>query len=217
MDNIYAFEGDNIGGLYQFKFIPYKDIAVLPTAVNGVITDNIILNNGKQWFSASMNLDTVAFDEVAQKENKGLFFEQTLTGKIAKDDPSMATLLAEIYTTHKFIVIAIDNNGSQKVMGTLDSPAKFSFVRGTGDTASSFNGFKISFVSRSKYHAPAINATLDTSRYPACVIATFDPVLIKDQDGTTIDVLTSGQTYNVLVIGAIRDDGVSTDSVIAIP
>lgn len=153
MQNIEALYGDNLGGIGNFLFIPDTDVSSIPDSRGNVVKNNIALVTDKEWYIATLTLETIRYTEGMTRMGAGRLKEQKLTGFVPKDTPDIGNLLEEMERC-RFIVVYNDNNGYKKLLGTLNSPMRFVYELDTTDKFSGRNGHQLTFYRQSSDKAP---------------------------------------------------------------
>jgi hypothetical protein len=128
------------GGLCDVLFTPYENVLTWPTIdpQTGGVSDEIILEDGAEMFSAEFNKLTKKFQEEVKETNAGTHHEfvinATLPGNVNENVLALGTMLF-----HRFLVIFKEKNGVYRFLGNEDSGAKITYNYTSGDGDSSRN------------------------------------------------------------------------------
>lgn len=144
MNDINKHRGDNLGGLYHFRFIPKNDVNSIPVAISGKICEPVELKSGARWFDFYATEGTQSFNEDQQTNDHGNYFKLKLSGST----PKIRTEVSDIFNEMKdqeFIIDCTDNNGNRRLIGTINEPLRFSFKSDTGNGAQNKNAYSFEF------------------------------------------------------------------------
>lgn len=142
MKNITRPEGSNYGGLHTIYFKQFFLVQNIPDAVESVVSDDITISDASlDWFEIDCIPGTLNFKEDPQGPDQ---YRQVITGQVRKDIPGVLHTFNEM-ARHRFILLARDNNKQLRIVGTLDQPATFSFVRDTKNDFTKSNHYQFTF------------------------------------------------------------------------
>jgi len=135
-----------MGGIINLQVARVADIVSLPDPVNGIIYGDITFQAGKGWVTWRATRGNSKFTGAGENTTEGPSKKNTLDFVFPKDQSGLRRML-QLAEDDQFIVLYIDANGKQKIFGTRDLPAYFSFSQDTGDSTSARNAFSCRFYS----------------------------------------------------------------------
>lgn len=144
MNDINRLEGDNLGGIVRFKFIPVDDIRIIDDAVAGVVSVEITLQASKKWFCAYATLGTMGYTESPTNSSAGTIFSRQFSAFIPKDSAEINAQLNEMRDV-RFVLDYTDSNGLRKIVGSIEEPLNFSSSLNTQSDMPGRNGHNIVF------------------------------------------------------------------------
>lgn len=185
--NINQPDNSNLGSVKKLLFRPVRDISNIPEpASDHNITDDITFSTGNGFYQMYVTLDTASVSIEESIDDQGPVCQVTISGLVPGDsNVNQASFYPMSYD--RFIVIAEDNNGVQRIAGNLNNGMRFTYNYTTQDAVSGRRGYEIEFTGQF-----AIPPYYYKSNVPVDATG-FDAVEVTD-DGTTI-ALTSGETY----------------------
>lgn len=145
-NDIKRHEGDNLGGIYTFKFLPVEGIGSMPESYKGAVHKAVTVAAGYRWFDGYCSEESMKYTEEQEDSENGAFFKKTFTGNVPKDREEVVDTF-ETMKNRRYILDITYNNGVRKLVGTADEPLYFSSkfdtskpVSGRHDHAISFSG-----------------------------------------------------------------------------
>jgi hypothetical protein len=148
--------GENMGGLIQKVFFAYhadvltwptKPIAPATVEENGVLTGELAMVTGKRFFEMYITDDSgeLTFESVGEKDGKSFvvhlsFFHPGLQKKLLG--------FMNAAKNENLVLVAVDNNGQQFILGDQYRPATFEAApdgSGTGKETASRRGISLEF------------------------------------------------------------------------
>lgn len=161
MKSLPKFNGDNIGGVHKFWFIPARQVDSIPEPNGQVIDQDIVLKSGAAFYEGYSTLETLRFEEDHEKSEHGNFYEQVLGGFYPKESPGVTQQFEEM-AADRFIVIFQDNNNYYKLLGSLENPLRFEADMDTTDTPGGRNGYTFEFRREADKRAPFYEGLFQT-------------------------------------------------------
>ncbi len=152
MNDIDEFDGDNLGGIIRFKFIPVTDVESIDNPIDHVIATPVILKTNKRWFDAYATKGTIGFTEVPEKTANGDVFKLQFNAICPKDSADRSNVFNQM-RNQRFIVDYTDYNGLRKLIGSLEEPLFFSSSLNTKTEVVGRNEHSISFYGESSHKA----------------------------------------------------------------
>jgi hypothetical protein len=187
----------NIPGLYELKFVDVRDVVSIPRKnADGIIETDIVLASGKTWLVFPFTVDSLDYRETPIQNEQGILLRQQFKGSFPKGTPANVKELNRM-NWQRFLVLGKDRNGYERLIGTLGSPARFSWNYSSGKKGGDPHSFDISFTAHHKDAAAFYQANV--------VVQTCPDAIVKNTAGTTLVVVKSGNT-------AILADVTHTDS-----
>lgn len=141
MNNVLANPADNTPGIFKISFVPVLDAISIPFPVAGTIVDPIVLKTGKLWYEMNLTVDANTLSVDNNNGSNGSNHANIVSGFIAGDSPHLVSTLAEMAQYEDFLVIAEDPNGLQRLIGSIDQPARFTYKLGYNGR----RGYSVSF------------------------------------------------------------------------
>lgn len=138
------FENESMGGCESFRFIPVNHTQSLADAVNSVTASLPVAKTGKSILTGLAVMDTLSFSEGQEETNAGPFFKTLIKGFVPKLSVAYIALFNEL-KQGRHIVIIKDNNGLERICGTITHGLKFTFDQDTKDAPSGANGISFKF------------------------------------------------------------------------
>ena len=130
-------ELENMGGVVRLWAVDKWNISMLGNAAMIIKQDDV--------YSMDITQDTSGA-VISQKTNfAGTTFLHEITGFVSGYDKDSEVNINQMIRIKKFVVIYLDSNGTQVMLGTPDIPIRFSADFETGETNASKRGFKIKF------------------------------------------------------------------------
>lgn len=145
----------NIGSITAIYYALASDIASISTPDENEAVE-IGFNSGKSFTQFSFTPESAAFSEEMQDHDAGPYFSQGLSFRLPRIATGQHTVIKEMLD-QEFILVAVDGNGNQLVMGTLDTPARVSVKMLRPQNASGYNGYEVSFRANCLQPAPFLD------------------------------------------------------------
>lgn len=149
------FDNETMGGNQSFKFIPVNDCASLPTALACVVDENPTPKYGKALLDGLAIIDTLTFLETLEQSAAGVYYKTTIKGKVPQINSGYLALFAEMCTCRHIIIIK-DNNGFERMCGTLANGMKFTFNMEIKETPAGSAAIEFLFSSQSIQPSPFV-------------------------------------------------------------
>jgi hypothetical protein len=137
-------DGNNLGGILRFRFIPVADVQSFPLPINGMITEPLTIKTGKQWYCGYSTLEKTRYTEPDDSTNGGVVFKKTFAGFYPKDQEEMSVLFNSM-RHDRFLIDYTDSNKIRKLVGTLQEPLQFSSNLNTGEKLVDLAGHSFRF------------------------------------------------------------------------
>lgn len=148
MQNILPLDGlDNIGNIYQFRFIPVVDVESIPDPSPFAIQSPLVPVTGKDWYMGAFTQETCDYKQTAVDSANGPFHKFNLSCIVPLIRKSMTQNFTEMLD-HRFVLDVYDMNGNRKLVGSKEDGCKFIFEE-SPTTGAGRNGYVISFYAES--------------------------------------------------------------------
>jgi len=144
MNNFPEFDNESMGGCESFRFIPCKHTQSEAIPTDSVVTSLPVPKAGKAILDGLAVMRTLSFVENEDTVNAGDFYKTVIKGFVPKLDSAYLALFNEM-RRYRHIVICKDNNGVERVCGTIAHGMIFSFNQDTKDAPAGANGFSFQF------------------------------------------------------------------------
>lgn len=136
---------DNVPGLKILQFIPVQHVASIPEDTASVVYDEIEVLPGKGWFNGEFTPGKLEFGDEMQNTSHGPSHDLEVNGFHANSSPGKLDNFRQM-CNHKFIVLAEDEEGNVRILGTRESPCDFSYKETSGRQGDRVvKGYTISF------------------------------------------------------------------------
>jgi hypothetical protein len=125
MQNFPSIPSDVIGGVAHFRFTRLSDASAF-TVSDSVVELDDLSDISENWFNGYSTQDELKFtDESSQGEN-GISFNKVLEGFYPGDSKQVLQLFNEMAGNY-FILYMVDNDGLEKIIGSVEEPLLFTF------------------------------------------------------------------------------------------
>lgn len=179
---------DNIGGIYELRIARKRDIEHIPSPVAGTIYGDITFKAGYGFHTWAFSNQTGGANSEIKITREGSSKTNRLRLRIPKGRASIQAILDRA-SDDEFIII-YQENGIQKIFGTLQAPVQFSYSHSTGDQVADLNHYECQFFADAPGNIFEYNGSV------ASAPAGPAPALVK-YNGSTIAVLAPGETLNI--------------------
>lgn len=133
----------NIGSILAIYYALAADIVSISSPdENGAV--EITFDSGKSFTQFVFTGETASFTEDDQDHDAGPFFAQGLTFRVPGISAGQHAVLKSL-RDQEFILAVTDGNGKTIIMGTLETPARFSMKMLRPAGTSGYNGYEVSF------------------------------------------------------------------------
>jgi hypothetical protein len=143
MADILRHLGINIGG-HNFLFWVYKedveDFSVNPSS----LCCSVNLKAGKLWNTLYATPETIQMESDQMDIAAGIKFSYKVKLLIPKDRSQVESTLFKMSGRHLILQLT-DKNGTQRILGTLESPMKVSSKALKPATIEGYNGYEVQF------------------------------------------------------------------------
>lgn len=161
-----------IGGLKSFFAIPYIDLG-FTIAANVVTAMNIAITTSYKFeLRADANIQTA---EGVSDYNTGVsLFTESLVVALKKLD-SATSAQVELFQKGLHFIIGVSRNGDYQLMGSLDGARVTASNISSGGAYEDFNGYNLTFSSKSQIAAPMLDAATITALLATESVTNIDP------------------------------------------
>jgi hypothetical protein len=142
---------DNIAGIADFNFIEVEGVNKIPIPIDHRIIYVVTLVSPYTWLKGYSSIDTLQYSESSKVSDNGPYIEAQLKGFVP-DSPEMLQQLVKM-DGRRFVVHLTDNDGLERISGTIDQPLIFSFDFET-QTVSGVKGYRYKFKGLLEKRAP---------------------------------------------------------------
>ena len=156
MDNINAFSGENLAGFELLEFAPVDNISDIPDQKDGEITSAISFLVISQMYTIYAKKGSIQFEEQSSSDKAGNYFNVTVRCVVPK---LTSTQLANLQSMERrlYVVKAKDNNGTYRLIGTLEEPLRFKYNPAQRENPGDVAGFTLEFFGKLSSSAPFYN------------------------------------------------------------
>jgi hypothetical protein len=138
MENFPAIICDNLPGVKKFYFVPVDDVASISDPDGFVVS--VTFDGGKDWLTG-MSTERMVYEELSEEDDNGDVFIASITGFVPGNEAELLEYFNELRRT-KFLVKAVDGNDMERLLGSIEIPARFKY-KIVNDNES--NGFRFTF------------------------------------------------------------------------
>ena len=126
--NLPQYSGEkNAPGYITFKFIPVGEVVSIPDHLGDYnINSDITLQSGKFWRAGYASIGTLQLRENSIEKSGTTQFRQVLDGFIPRDVPDLTRLLEEM-KHGRFLVLAKNAEGDERLIGSIENGCRFSY------------------------------------------------------------------------------------------
>lgn len=175
----------NLGGIIKIQIATVDDIETISDSIDGRIFDPIVFKAGRGFYSWFVTEGTPEVNAKDKDSDEGRFKENSLRFSIPKDRDTYFHMLNEMQKS-RFVVLYIDKNGNQKLLGNLNSPMQFKYDYSSGAASADFNNYGCEFFSEAPNNVAFHNEIITDA--PGSPI----PAIVQRSDGTILALLNSG-------------------------
>lgn len=151
---------DSIAGLASFNFVEVEGVNSIARPLDHKITDAVTLNANYSWLTGYSSIDALDYSESGKQSDDGTFVEAQLRG-FAPASPEMLQRLGKM-DGRMFVLHITDNDGLEKVVGTIEQPLTFSCDFET-QTVSGVKGYYYKFKGLLENRAPIYEPPVGSS------------------------------------------------------
>lgn len=131
MNNFPTQPSESMGGnRFKFLFAPVTDIASMPYIYKGIASNEPTLHTGKSWYNGIAIMDSLSFDEPSKIESAGVQYDCKITGRVVYSYESLE--LFNEMSRKRFVVLITDNDGIEKICGSIKNGLRFRFQQAKG-------------------------------------------------------------------------------------
>lgn len=161
MNSIVITDGrDNVPGMAKLNFVPVHKVSEIPDDESSIVVDPIDLTGDTEWLTLDFAPGKLIYDAKGKDGSSGPFFDLEVSGFHPAIDPIKTNNL-RLMLGSQFIIVAYDQNGYKRIVGSIDSPAEFIF----SETSATFMGTQVA-----GYHIKfSTQATLPALFYQATI------------------------------------------------
>jgi hypothetical protein len=121
MIDIEKFEGENLGGVFRFRFLPVEEVNEIPETLEGAVHHEVDVLPGGRWRDGYCTAYTMSFKDEQVESEQGSYHQKEFSGLVPKERPELVDLFNSM-RDRKFILDVFDNNGTRRLVGTVDEP-----------------------------------------------------------------------------------------------
>lgn len=148
--------GNNLGGVITFNFIDVKNVLSIPTPVNSMIIQPVVLQPGEHWYVGYGTLGTIGYSEPSEFTNAGTLYKRMFVAFAAQDSAINSILFNEM-RNGQFLIDYKDSNGLRKLIGSIEEPLFFSANLNTKTNMPELAGHAVGFYGDGTHKAYVYN------------------------------------------------------------
>lgn len=155
ISDITKFTSENLAGLESIRIVHVSDVISIPRAgTDRVIVDAVEFSDGAGWTDIYCTRETIRVQEKPSNDEHGISYIISVSGSTPRDS---AALIAQLDNMEErlYIVLGRDNNGVEKIYGSLDFPLELSTELDTQASVDDRAGYEVSFRGESPVKAYA--------------------------------------------------------------
>jgi hypothetical protein len=142
----------NAGGMKSLYMSLVQDILSYRTPVGNVVPGGFKMVAGKLFLKFYFTPDSCSFSESSEMTAHGKVYTTKITFTFTSNDPAVCKQL-DYMTREGFIIVGRDNNDNQRILGSFDSPAKFSFEYSTQSEIRNSSRYVCTFTQKANHSA----------------------------------------------------------------
>ncbi len=179
----------NLSGITRLQVARKSHVSTFPDPTGRTLYGTITFLPDTGFVNWDVTLETPRNRSQDQPTREGASKRKTIAFTIPKDREDLRTML-ELAERDEFIVVLIDGNGKQKIVGTPWAPLLFSFAHDSGGAFNELNGYQCQFY----YDGPDNEYFYPGTATPAP--AGPSPALVRF-NGTVIASLQPGEILDI--------------------
>jgi hypothetical protein len=148
--------GDNVGGNFKLRVAYVEEVQEIPTPIDGTVHLEVTLKPGGRWYDIYSTEGTINFKDASQTSDHGDYFAKSLEAFAPKDSTELVDA-ANRFRNRPLIIDLIDNNGTRKLIGTIDEPMYVSTSFDSKTQVSERAGTALSFTGSGRLRSPIYN------------------------------------------------------------
>ena len=155
----------NIGGVASFWFSPINKVQSIPdiNSTQRAISDPVTWRDGGEWLKGYSTFRQCKLSIRSGFGPNGKNFDAELTGFYPGLDTIMSDLLEEMQG-QEFIILALDHEGNQLLLGSIDEPMIFTLKEwNSSDVGQGMKGYAFAFARKFSKRPPFYLPTPETS------------------------------------------------------
>jgi len=125
MNDFPTYVCDNIPGVKKFEFVPVDEVASV-SEPDGMEVE-VTLEVGSVWLEG-YSIERLSYSEEAQETDEGVSYAVKVGGFVPGDDAELMDYFTEA-RTKRYLVKVTDQNDEERLVGSADVGARFSFAR----------------------------------------------------------------------------------------
>jgi hypothetical protein len=189
---------DNVGGVEALWYCDVADVLRIPETANAAIALDVELRAGATWHQLVATRGTLRFSQPGKDDRHGDFWQPNLKGALAKASPTVAAGL-EALDGRRFLVLYRDQNGYCWLVGTPDSPLKFTDKYDSGSPTER-NGYDFQFAGETDRRARPYLGTWQVGEVglqTGGATGASGTITIRDAAGNVMATVAAGRTVVV--------------------
>jgi hypothetical protein len=156
----------NPGGMKEINMSLVDDIISIPLVYGNVMNKGFKMKAGKSFHRFYFTPDSCVFKEGFAKTDHGKEFTYTISFFYPGPTAEVIKQLEDM-TRDRFIIVAKDNNNNYRVLGSADSPARFTYDHTTDVAIINLNRAQCTFTAKSNRTALYYTSNFDSVVYSA--------------------------------------------------
>lgn len=126
MNNFPSLSADIMGGLETFRFAELQDCSSFSVR-NATAWVADLSSISAAWYNGYSTRDELKFTDEGKFDNNGTSFQKTIEGFFPGDGTAVLQLFNEMAGKY-FILYIKDNDGTEKIIGSVEEPLLFTFT-----------------------------------------------------------------------------------------
>lgn len=144
---------NNFPGLSRILFAPVDNVSSIPSAEDLLLNGDITLTGITSFYTMYGTIETMQLEYAQENTEHGEKYNLKVSAFIANLSRDPKDINFDEMKEQKFIVVAIDENGKQRLFGSLEAPMFFTMSASSGAGARDRNGASVTFYGESD-HVP---------------------------------------------------------------
>jgi len=156
MNNFPSLSADIMGGLEKFRFAELQDCSSF-TVRDTIVRVSALSSISATWYDGYSTQNELKFTDEGKFDGNGPSFNKTIEGFFPGDHNAALQLFNSMAGKY-FILYIKDNDGKEKIVGSVEEPLIFTFTFASGNPRGK-KGYAYKFTGSGREKSPAYDPT----------------------------------------------------------